>query len=198
MTTKQNIYSIKMTDTVSHTYHMFRNHTLAFVYDGRLHLRNQCGETLSIGSGDCAFIGKNSYSHIYAEPDGNIPCRVLFLSIPREFLCEYYQTLPVSDRELTATAFPALHRLKLNQEVRSLFMSWMPYIQNKQELSEELLRLKLVETIQTMLNITNRYASVLFDFAGKCQMNVFDLLRKPEEEDMEWKDLEIEPYNKLN
>ena len=74
----------------------------------------------------------------------------------------------------------------------------MPYIQNKQELSEELLRLKLVETIQTMLNITNRYASVLFDFAGKCQMNVFDLLKKPEEEDMEWKDLEIEPYNKLN
>ena len=29
-------------------------------------MRNQCGETLNIERGDSAFIGRDSYSHIYA------------------------------------------------------------------------------------------------------------------------------------
>ena len=94
MSTEQNIYFYDTIDMVSHAYHLFQNHTLVYLYSGRLHLRNQCGETLSIEGGESAFIGKDSYSHLYAEPEENIPCRALFFTLPRDFLCEYYQTLP--------------------------------------------------------------------------------------------------------
>lgn len=121
MSTEQNIYSFRVMNRISHAYHIFQNHTLVYLYGGRLHLRNQRGETLSIKKGDCAFIGRASYSHLYAEPEGKIPCRVLFVSLPREFLCEYYQTLPESDHKLSVAELSALHRLEPTPEAKSLF-----------------------------------------------------------------------------
>ena len=191
MSVEQNIYFFGTIDTVSHAYHIFQNHTLVFLYGGRLHLRNQCGEMLSIESGDSAFIGRDSYSHLYAEPEGSTPCRVLFFSIPREFLCEYYQTLPASDRELSVTELSALHRLEQTPDMESLFRSWIPYIQKELEVSDEVLRLKMTETVQTLLNTTRKYIPVLFDFAGECRMNVFDLLRKPVEREIKWQELKL-------
>ena len=191
MNVEQNIYFFGTIDTVSHAYHIFQNHTLVFLYGGRLHLRNQCGETLSIESGDGAFIGRDSYSHLYAEPEGNNPCRVLFFSLPREFLCEYYQTLPASDRELSGAELSALHRLEQTPDIESLYLSWMPYVQEKQELSDEVLRLKMTETVQVLLNTTRKYIPILFDFAGECRMNVFDLLRKPVEREIKWQELKL-------
>lgn len=191
MNVEQNIYFFGTIDTVSHAYHIFQNHTLVFLYGGRLHLRNQCGETLSIESGDSAFIGRDSYLHLYAEPESNNPCRILFFSIPREFLCEYYQTLPTSDRELSVAELSALHRLNQTPDIESLYLSWMPYIQEKQELSDEVLRLKMTETVQALLNTTRKHIPILFDFAGKCRMNVLDLLRKPVEREIKWQELRL-------
>lgn len=198
MSTEQNIYSFRAIDTISYAYHIFQNHTLVYLYSGRLYLRNQCGETLSIERGDSAFIGKDSYSHLYAEPEGKIPCRVLFFSLPRDFLCEYYQTLPASDRKLSVAELSALHRLESTPDTKSLFQSWMPYIQEKRELSEEVLRLKMAETVHTLLNTTKKYIPVLFDFAGRCRMNMFDLLKSPVEKEIKWQEFKYEPDNKLN
>ena len=86
MSTEQNIYFHDTIDVVSHAYHLFQNHTLVYLYSGRLHLRNQCGETLSMVGGESAFIGKDSYSHLYAEPERDTHCSVLFFSLPRDFL----------------------------------------------------------------------------------------------------------------
>ena len=69
METEQHIYFFESIDTVSQACHLFSNHTLVYLYSGRLYLRNQCGETLDIERGDSAFIGRDSYSHIYAEPE---------------------------------------------------------------------------------------------------------------------------------
>ena len=65
METEQHIYFFESIDTVSQACHLFSNHTLVYLYSGRLYLRNQCGETLDIERGDSAFIGRDSYSHIY-------------------------------------------------------------------------------------------------------------------------------------
>ena len=122
MNTEQHIYFFRSIDTESQACHLFSNHTLVYLYSGRLYLRNQCGETLDIERGDSAFIGRDSYSHIYAEPELHEPCRVLFFSLPREFLCEFYQTLSLSDRKSSTTGLSALHRLPSTTETESLFI----------------------------------------------------------------------------
>lgn len=198
METEQHIYFFESIDTVSQACHLFSNHTLVYLYSGQLYLRNQCGEMLHIERNDSAFIGRDSYSLIYAEPELHEPCRVLFFSLPREFLCEFYQTLPPSERELPAAELSALHRLPPVPEMESLFLSWKPYIEERQDLPEPVLRLKMTEAVYTLLNMDKRYISALFDFAGKCRMDMFDLLKRPVEKGMKWKNLLFEPDSKLN
>ena len=176
MDTEQHIYFFESIDTVSQACHLFSNHTLVYLYSGQLYLRNQCGETLNIERGDSAFIGRGSYSHIYAEPELHEPCQVLFFFLPREFLCEFYQTLSQSDCKSSTTELSALHRLPSTSETESLFRSWMPYMREGQEIPETVLRLKMTEAVYALLNTDKRYIPTLFDFAEKCRMDMFCLL----------------------
>lgn len=198
MKTEQDIYLFEETCRISHAYHLFSNHTLVYLYSGRLHLRNQCGERLSIERGDSAFIGRDSYSHLYAEPEPKVPCRMLFFSLSRQFLCEFYQTLDISVRKSLTKEFSALHRLKPSPEIESLFQSWVPYIQEKPAFSEAVLSLKMIEAVYALLNADERYIPTLFDFAGKCPMNMFNLLKEPGAKEIQWLDLSFEPRGKIN
>ena len=196
--TEQHIYFFESIDTVSQACHLFSNHTLVYLYSGRLYLRNQCGETLNIERGDSAFMGRDSYSHIYAEPELHEPCRVLFFSLPREFLCEFYHTLSLSDCKSSTMELSALHRLSSTSETESLFRSWIPYMREGQEIPETVLRLKMTEAGYALLNTDKRYIPTLFDFAGKCRMDMFDLLNKPMTKEIKWRELQSEPDSKLN
>ena len=198
MNTEQHIYFFRSIDTESQACHLFSNHTLVYLYSGQLYLRNRCGETLNIERGGSAFIGRDSYSYIYAEPELYEPCRVLFFSLPREFLCEFYQTLSPSDCKSSVAELPALHRLPSTSETESLFQSWIPYMQEDQEIPETVLRLKMTEAVYALLNTDKRYIPTLFDFAGKCRMDMFDLLNKPMTREIKWQELLFEPDSKLN
>lgn len=198
MNGEQDIYSFWSIRTSSYTRHLFPRYTLVYLYNGQLHLRNQCGEALSIVRGDCAFIGRDSCSHLYAEPEANAPCRMLSFSFPRHFLCKFYQTLDNSFREHTTDTLPALHLLPACPGIESFFQSLVPYLQREQPLPEALLQLKTIEAAYTLINIDKRYAANLFDFAGKCGMDVFDLLKPRAEREIVWKEFPIEPDNKLN
>ena len=72
--------------------HFFLNHTLVHIYKGELFLRNQCGESLVIKSGDTAFVGRDSHLQLYYEKDMDDTCLMLFLELPLPFLCEFYHT----------------------------------------------------------------------------------------------------------
>lgn len=198
MKSKQDIYFFEEIGRTSHAYHLFYNHTLVYLYSGRLHLPNQCGEALSIERGDSAFIGRDSYSYLYAEPESEVPCRMLFFSLTREFLCELYQTLDPSVRKSSTEEFSALHRLHSSPEIESLFQSWIPYIEEEVAFSEAVLRLKMIEAVYALLDTDKRYVPTLFDFAGKCRMDMFDLLKKPVAKEVKWQELIFEPDSKLN
>ena len=42
------------------------------------------------------------------------------------------------------------------------------------------------------------FIPTLFDFAGKCRMDMFDLLNKPMTKEIRWQELQFEPDSKLN
>ncbi len=56
----------------------------------------------------------------------------------------------------------------------------------------------MVEDVYALLNTDERYIPTLFDFAGKCQMDMFDLLQEPMEKGNKWQEFAFEPYSKLN
>lgn len=76
--------------------------------------------------------------------------------------------------------------------------SYSHHLQRDQEHPEKVLRLKMLEAAYALLNTDERYIPTLFDFTGKYQMEMFDLLQKPMEKEIGWKELSIESHNKLN
>lgn len=194
----QNIYFFSSVCTDSYARHFFSAHSLVYLYSGQLHLQNQCGETLTVGRGECTFIGRDSYSHLYAEPAADEPCRMAFFSLTRQFLCEFYQTLDPARRKKSAKPLSALHLLPHRPEIESFFHSLLPYIRSGRELSDEVLRLKMIEISCTLLDTDKRYVSTLFDFSGTCGMNLLDLLRKEEEAEIRWRKMQNELYSKMN
>lgn len=198
MNKKQNIYFGGSVCTDSYARHFFSAHSLVCLYSGQLHLQNQCGEALTVRRGECAFIGRDSYSHLYAEPGADEPCRMSFFSLTRQFLCEFYQTLDPACLEMSAEPLPALHLLPHSPEIESFFHSLLPYVRSGRELSDEVLRLKQIEISCTLLDTDKRYVPTLFDFSGTCGMNLLDLLRKEEDAEIKWRKIPDELYNKLN
>lgn len=182
----QNIYFHSSVKIASHTYHFFPNHTLVHLYKGRLHLQNQCDEMLTVNGQQSAFIGRDSYSHLYAEPDGDAPCEMLFFSLSRNFLCELYHTLDKRFRQPKGKELSALHLLPYTPNVESFFQSFVPYLQCGQMLPNDLLRIKMIEAARGLLDTNSRYAINLFDFASRCEMNVLDLLSKQKEIGFAW------------
>ena len=67
-----------------------------------------------------------------------------------------------------------------------------------QEIPETVLRLKMTEAVYVLLNTDKRYIPTLFDLAGKCRMDMFDLLNKPMTKEIRWQELQFEPDSKLN
>ena len=58
--------------------------------------------------------------------------------------------------------------------------------------------LKMTEAVYALLNTDKRYIPTLFDFAGKCRMDMFDLLNKPMTKEIRWQELQFEPDSKIN
>lgn len=56
----------------------------------------------------------------------------------------------------------------------------------------------MAEAVHVLLNTDERYIPVLFDFAGKCRMDMFDLLQKPIEKEIRWQGLPCELHDKSN
>lgn len=193
----QDFYSFEVVRTASYACHFFPAHTLLYLYEGRLHLRNQCGESLNVERGDCAFIGRGSYSCLFAEPI-DTSCRMAFFSLTRQFLCEFYQTLDAALRDEGKDPFPALHLLPRQPVTESFFLSLFPYMQDGQEPSEEVLRVKMVEIVCSLLDMDNRYIPTLFDFAGTCKIGLLDLLKKETDAGIEWKNFDSVLYSKYN
>lgn len=123
---EQDTYSFEVVRTASYAYHFFPVHTLVYLYGGRLHLRNQCGESLSVERGDCAFIGRDSYSYLYAEPVSDASCRMTFFSLSRQFLCEFYQTLDAMQRTCRENLFRHFICCPVSRKRKVFSIHWLP------------------------------------------------------------------------
>lgn len=183
---------------MNYAYHFFLNHTLVHIYKGELYLRNQCGESLVIKSGNTAFVGRDSHLQLYCEEDMDDACSMSFLEFPLSFLCEFYHTLDKNSLDAHLDTLSALHLLPLRPEIESLFQSLIPYIKSGEEISDRILQLKRLEGVYSLLNINKQYAAILFDFTGKCRLNIYDLLKPQTTDKIVWKEIQHELISKVN
>lgn len=145
--------------------HCNREHTLIYIHFGELEITERNRKTI-LRPGDCAFMRRDNRMWLQKRVKDDKPYRSIVLKFSREFLREFYQSLNHRDiptnirrNKTSLTVLP-----KNRPDLRSLFESIIPYFDAKMPLSEEILKLKMLEGMYAILHTDpNLYAS-LFDF----------------------------------
>jgi hypothetical protein len=99
-----------------------------------------------IHSGECVFIRKDNRVGITKQPKNGEQFKSVFLSFPRKFLREFYQTLDKKQLPEDGKRHKvSLQKLPLRPDITSLFESMTPYFDSTIAPTPELIRLKLTE-----------------------------------------------------
>jgi glyoxylate utilization-related uncharacterized protein len=123
---------------------MVREHGMVYVLSGKLEI-NEGGKKIYLYKGECAFIRKDNRISITKMPNKSEQYKSIWLSFPRKFLREFYQTL--DKRQLPKDA--RRHKVSLqklpanNPDIQSLFESMTPYFDSPIPPTDELLNLAL-------------------------------------------------------
>lgn len=157
--------------------HCNREHTLIYVYSGELEIIEN-GKKSVLHSGDCAFMRRDNRMILHKYIIDGKPYRSVFLKFSREFLKEFYQTLNKRDIPTGAKRNKdSLVRFPGNRvDIRSLFESVRPYFDDEVKPSEEILKLKMIEGVYSILNTDENLYASLFDFVDNWKIDIVDFL----------------------
>lgn len=155
---------------------MVKEHTLVYVYSGELLVEENNAKT-KIRKGECVFLRRDNRVSMTKKPRGEELFQAIFMIFSRNFLREFYQT--INKNKLPAEAEkhkPSAIKLPQTPDITSLFQSMTPYFDTSVKPAEELMNLKLLEGIYSLLNIDKRFYPSLFDFTEPWKIDILDYL----------------------
>ncbi|MDR1357507.1 MAG: AraC family transcriptional regulator [Tannerellaceae bacterium] len=173
-----NIFLSHFTDNAQMCIPTAVEHCLVYIYSGELEV-NERGEITKIHSGECVFIRKDNRVGITKQPKNGEQFKSVFLSFPREFLREFYQTLDKKQLpEDVKRHEVSLQKLPLRPDITSLFESMTPYFDSTIAPTPELIRLKLTEGMYVLLNTDRNFYSSLFDFTEPWKIDILNFMNE--------------------
>lgn len=155
---------------------MVKDHMLAFVYSGELALE-EGKDIIKINKGECAFLRKDNRVNMTKQPKGNEQFSGIFMVFNRNLLREFYQTLdknkiPPNIKKTQQSVI----KLPESSAITSLFQSMTPYFDSEEKPMEELMKLKLLEGVYSLLQIDKQFYPCLFDFTALWKIDIMDFL----------------------
>lgn len=159
--------------------HENREHTLIYICSGRLEIDDK-GKKTVLREGDCAFMRRDNRMWLQKWTVNDKPYRSVVLKFSKPFLREYYQTLDkgrIPSKAIRGKA--SLHLLpRERQDIRGLFESVIPYFDSEVKPTEEVLKLKMTEGIQVLLNTDKNLYASLFDFVEPWKIDILDYMNE--------------------
>lgn len=155
---------------------MIKDHMLVFIYSGELLLKED-KDLIKIHKGECVFLRKDNRVNMTKQPKGKEQFSGIFMVFNRNFLREFYQNLDKNKIPLDMDK-PKQSVIKLPESpaITSLFQSMTPYFDSEEKPMEELMRLKLMEGVYSLLKIDKKFYPCLFDFTATWRIDILDFL----------------------
>jgi AraC-like DNA-binding protein len=173
-----NIFLSQFIDNAQMCIPIAREHYLVYIYSGELEV-NERGKITKIHSGECVFIRKDNRVGITKQPKNGEQFKSIFLSFPRKFLREFYQTLDKKQLPEDVKRHKiSLQKLPLRPDITSLFESMTPYFNSTIAPTPELINLKMMEGVYALLNTDKNFYSSLFDFTEPWKIDIFNFLNE--------------------
>lgn len=159
--------------------HENREHTLIFLRSGELEIDDNGSKTL-LHPGQCAFMRRDRKMWLNKKTKDNKPYKSVVLKFSRTFLREYYRKiernqLPADSRRSKISLYPLPDN---RPDIKSLFESIIPYFESEEKPTEEVLKQKMEEGVNILLNTEKDLYASLFDFVEPWKIDIIDFLNK--------------------
>ncbi len=177
------LYSCLMPHEKQFEYRM-PNHSIIYVRSGELTVE-QKGTEVTIDAGNYVFVRRNCTARITKKSKGAEPYRGINLTLKRQILKEAYGKrtgvrLKMDFKPLSEAAMI----LPKTVELQSLFDSFVAYVDNNREPSEELLNMRVSEAVMALLAISPEFYPTLFDFNEAWKIDILNFMEENFREDM--------------
>ncbi|MBB4035847.1 AraC-like DNA-binding protein [Dysgonomonas hofstadii] len=157
---------------------MVRDHFLVYLYSGEYILDEGKRRTV-IKPGECVFLKRDNRVNMIKQPKNGEPFMAIFLTFKRNFLRGVYQKF--ERKELPLKAEKQKHSvIKLPQtpDIKGLFQSLVPYFDSTVEPSDDIMKLKLLEGVYSLLRIDDKFYATLFDFTEPWKIDILEFLNE--------------------
>lgn len=158
---------------------MAHEHYLVYIYSGEYHINEVGQKKIIIRPGECVFLRRNHRIDMEKLSKGDEPFRGIFMNLKRSFLREVFPKIKKTD-------FPNADSLKLKNvlpitdkpEITSLFLSLTPYFDQSVTPSPDVMYIKQVEAVYSLLSSDKRFYPILFDFNEPWKIDLIEFMEQ--------------------
>lgn len=174
-----NIVFTYFSNNESACYEKGHSHFMIYIFSGELCIKETGKEEIIVSSGECVFVRRDHRLVFCKRPSQDTQYKGITMAFDRNFLRRYYQTL--DSKTIPENAIPvesSVVRLPPIPNVKSIFLSMLPYFETNVKPLDEVMGLKRQEAILTLLNINKSFYPTLFDFTEPWKIDILDFLNE--------------------
>ncbi|GAA0885698.1 AraC family transcriptional regulator [Sphingobacterium siyangense subsp. cladoniae] len=158
--------------------HSTPEHVLLYLYSGEQVIEDR-NKKITIKAGECAFIRRNHRLMMYKNSKGDELYKGISLTFNRSVLREFYSKISKADvPKKVALSDKNVFKIEPRADITSLFQSLTPYFEDNVHPSEGVANLKLQEGIYALLNNSDIFFPILFDFTEPWKIDILEFLNK--------------------
>lgn len=176
MITYSGVFLTCFADLEERCFHAMPEHVLFYLYSGEQILEDR-DKKVKVKAGECAFIRRDHRILMNKYSKGKKPYKSITLSFNRGVLKDIYSqmnksgipgNIPVPDEKVI--------KVKTTPDIVSLFHSLTPYFDENVKPSDKVVYLKLMEAIYAMLEQSELFYPILFDFADPWKIDILEFM----------------------
>lgn len=158
--------------------HATPEHTLVYLYSGEQVIQDG-NETTTIQAGECVFIRRNHRLLMYKNSKGDELYKGISLTFKRNVLRNFYSQIKKSDiPKKVSIPEENVFKIRPSADITSLFQSLTPYFDDKIKPTEGVAHLKIQEGIYALLNNSDLFFPILFDFTEPWKIDILEFLNE--------------------
>jgi AraC-like DNA-binding protein len=152
-------------------------HFMIYIFSGELCIKEAGKDEIIVSAGKCVFVRRNHRLVFYKRPANNGQYKGITMAFSRNFLHRYFQMTDRKNIPLDETPIESsVVKLPSIPNVKSLFVSMLPYFDTDAKPLDEVMILKQQEGVLTLLNLDKRFYPILFDFTEPWKIDILDFL----------------------
>ncbi len=156
--------------------HATPEHVLLYLYSGEQVIEDR-NRRITIQAGECAFIRRDHRITMYKNSRGEELYKGISLTFKRGLLREFYNKLSKNELPQHITIPDEnVYKITPRADITSLFRSLTPYFDDNVKPTEGVAHLKLQEGIYALLNHSELFFPILFDFTEPWKVDILEFL----------------------